>query len=363
VRVGLEQIGFTEGTDATDDAVRISQLTDAKNLRNHYSADIVVTLTGDVYTSFGSVANDIPANNSTAYAVVETPQATLAGAYTFSHEVGHLFGGLHDISTLSPSYARGYVLPGQSTRDIMAVRVNNGEPTRILYFSNPNVTFNGTPIGTANNNAARRIDEVSSTIANFRSSVSNPFYAFIDGPSTVNNTNSVPFEVAYQCNVPIAYEWSLSRDGFNFGSPIGWTEYISPYITSSDNGLYYLRCRITLPSGQVNTVTKYVSVNICEGCRIGQPAANEKIALTLTTSPNPASGNTINLNFTLPEEASVSVVLTNAGAVAVKKLELGKLTQGNHRKQIEVTGLNAGLYLVRLQAGSQVRSQKVVLVK
>ena len=366
VLAGVEYIGFTETNNATNDAVSISQRADAQTLRNQHNADIVVTLTGNTYTtSFGSVANDIPANNSTAYAVVIVNQASVAGGHTFTHETGHLFGGFHDNTTSGPSYAHGYVLPNQTqdARTIMAVR-NAAQSGRILHFSNPNVSFGGTPTGTANfNDVARRIGEVSPTIVNFRSSVSSSFSAYVDGPSNVNNTGTKQFEVAYVCVSPNSFEWSVSQDGFTFGSPVAYSEVFYPYITSADNGLFYLRCRITLPNGQVNTIYKYVSVNICSGCRTGQENAEEGTSIELTASPNPTVGNNINLSFSLPRQAIVSVILTDNRSIPVKKIDFGLMVQGNHQKQMEVVGLNPGLYIISLRAGSQLRTQKVILTK
>ncbi|CCH56543.1 hypothetical protein BN8_05893 [Fibrisoma limi BUZ 3] len=368
VNAGVAFIPFTEGVDndSQADAFRISQRADAQNLRNQTNADIVMTLTGDVYTTtFGSVVGDIPANNSSAYAVVEINQASLAGAYTFLHEAGHIFGGRHDhnFDSNPPSYAHGYQLPNQTIRTLMSVR-NNGDLSRILHFSNPNVTFNGTQTGTATlNDVARRIGEVSATIGNFRQSITNPFYGYIEGTSYVGNSGTNQFEVAYQCITPISFEWSVSRDGFTFGSPMGWSEIIYPYISSSDNGLYYLRCRITLPGGQVSTIYKYVSVNICSGCRTEAPETETVNSVTLVSWPNPVINNTVNLKFMLPQEAVVSLTLTDSRASTVKKLLLGKLAPGNHQKQLDVTGLSPGLYVINLQAGSQRRSLKVLLSK
>ncbi len=304
VKAGVEYIGFTETSDSKADAIAISQRSDAQALRNQYKADIVLTLTGNVYTdSFGSVGNDIPANYNSAYAVVIANQASLAGAYTFVHETGHLFGGRHDynIDSNGPSYAHGYAIPNQTTRTIMSVR-NNGDLSRILYFSTPSVSVGGTPIGTTTqNDVARRIGEVSPTIVNFQSSTSIPFNAYVSGTSYIRNTGSYQFELIYQCVVPESIEWRVSRDGFTFGSPIGYGDVINPYITSSNNGLYYLRCRITLPGGQVNTLSNYTTVDICNGCRVDQSAttnasidpnrADENTSLRLTASPNPAAGN------------------------------------------------------------------------
>ena len=160
-----------------------------------------------------------------------------------------------------------------------------------------------------------------------------------------------------------SFEWSVSRDGFTFGSPIGYSEVIYPYINSSNNGLYYLRCRITLPSGQVYTAYRYVSVNICNGCKTGQGVDDNDSASLLEVSPNPGTGNSVNIRFSVPMETTVVANLTDSRAVPIKKLDFGILSPGIHQKQIDVSSVSPGLYIVTLQTGTEVRSQKVLITK
>jgi hypothetical protein len=99
----------------------------------------------------------------------------IAGRYTFAHEIGHVQGARHDDHVANPTYARGYVFtsPGSLNRTIMAVGTGcdpaNG--CRVQFFSNPDVTFNGIPVGIAGErNNALRINETARQILNHRQS-------------------------------------------------------------------------------------------------------------------------------------------------------------------------------------------------
>lgn len=70
---------------------------------------------------------------------------------SFPHELGHNFGLEHDRATAgnsSPSYpyAFGYQDTAGTFRDIMAYNCSTGCP-RIQYFSNPDLSYNGRPLG------------------------------------------------------------------------------------------------------------------------------------------------------------------------------------------------------------------------
>ncbi len=111
---------------------------------------------------------------------------------TFTHELGHLFGGNHaDIRTPGDSQ-----LPDDWADDV----IDNGYPEafaelvdgtfasimsidfdtpRRLYFSNPNVSVNGVPTGEINTkNNAKIIDDLSPTMSSFRTRMD---YIFGDG--------------------------------------------------------------------------------------------------------------------------------------------------------------------------------------
>jgi hypothetical protein len=89
---------------------------------------------------------------------------------TFGHEIGHNMGVHHGRTDQNnPPYAHGYQ-QGQITprwRTIMAYECSEGCP-RQNAWSNPRITYNGLPMGTAQyEDATRRLDERRETVANF----------------------------------------------------------------------------------------------------------------------------------------------------------------------------------------------------
>jgi hypothetical protein len=149
---------------------------DVNNHRNNSGADLAALIINQ--TDFCGLADAIMANAATAFAVVHYGCAT--GYYSFAHELGHLMGArhdqTHDPSTTPFAYGHGNEHPSsvasQRFRTIMAYACNapdNCDP-RIQYWSTPNVTYGGVPVGTAaTNDNARVLNGTATTVAAFKS--------------------------------------------------------------------------------------------------------------------------------------------------------------------------------------------------
>ncbi|MEX0409173.1 reprolysin-like metallopeptidase [Aquibium sp. LZ166] len=111
-------------------------------------------------------------NSSAAYAFSVTTH-TCVNSHTFSHELGHNFGALHDVANSGSNppynYGYGYIHPQNLFRTIQSYGAPCGYCTRIGNFSNPDVTYNGHVTGTVTtHNVARVHRERKSTVAAFR---------------------------------------------------------------------------------------------------------------------------------------------------------------------------------------------------
>jgi hypothetical protein len=117
------------------------------------------------------------------------------GNFSFAHELGHNFGLEHDRANsggvASYSYAFGYQDTTYLFRDIMAYNCPGNCP-RIQYFSNPEVVYNGRPLGVlftdplaADNR--RALNNSATYIANWRQTVI-PLVSFTDDPLVAGTT-------------------------------------------------------------------------------------------------------------------------------------------------------------------------------
>lgn len=136
--------------------------------RNSIAADVAM-LIGNDGSSCG-LASGIGSTASTAFATTYWNCAT--GYYSFAHEIGHLQSARHDPAadpTTTPyAYGHGYRAPDNTWRTIMAYNCTSGCP-RLNYWSNPDKTYNGVPMGTTTKSHNQRVlVNTKATMAGFR---------------------------------------------------------------------------------------------------------------------------------------------------------------------------------------------------
>lgn len=161
------QVDYTESGSLETDKDRLANNGDGfmdgiHSLRDLYGADVVVLLVASGDNC--GYADGIEVEAGGAFASVQTDCAV--NNYSFAHEVGHLVGGRHDTDDddYPRPYAHGYFKKG-FWKTVMAI---NFPATRIPYWSNPNKTYNGLPMGTTEwNNVTRVWNERGSPVSNF----------------------------------------------------------------------------------------------------------------------------------------------------------------------------------------------------
>ncbi len=201
--VGYGQITYTEGTYVTAQDIITKFYTNSDGvmdsihtLRTASSADLVTLFVENLYNACG-IAQVYTGKPSSAFNVVQ--RSCASSGYTFSHEIGHNLAAYHDryaesnstvtggrsssLGSISNTYGYGYVDLTGRFRDIMAYRdkctAAGISCPAIPYFSNPDVSYQGRPVGTARSDAesadvARRINQTAPAVAGFRSSASTP---------------------------------------------------------------------------------------------------------------------------------------------------------------------------------------------
>ncbi len=173
---GYETTSYTESGNFSTDLARFRSTSDGymdsiHTSRNTTAADVGVLLINN--SSYCGLASGIGSTASTAFAAVYWDCAT--GYYSFAHEIGHLQSARHDIATdpsTSPyAYGHGYryePASGSRWRTIMAYACSAGCP-RLNFWSNPNISYNGVPMGIASSADNQRVlVNTKATIAGFR---------------------------------------------------------------------------------------------------------------------------------------------------------------------------------------------------
>src|SRR6266542_2578540 len=237
------EVTYTETGNAATDLTRLQNANDGymdavHTWRNQYGADLVClfTETMTTYAGLGFLMSNVSTNfSSYAFSVVRRVYA--AGTYTFAHELGHNMGCAHDRQNSNSQgaypYSYGYRFVGSDNvtyRDIMAYPPG----TRIQYFSNPNVSFLGTPTGVAAGatNAADNATTISNTaptVASFRAPV--VILSFTASSNTVSETNgtiSIDVSRSSVTNLSVTVDFATAD-----GTALAGSDYVSTNGTLS----------------------------------------------------------------------------------------------------------------------------------
>lgn len=248
------QTNYVESGDMTRDLSRLRSTNDGymdelHSLRDTYGADLVSLIENDPqYCGLAyRMATLSTSFASSAFSIVHHSCAT--GYYSFAHEIGHNQGAHHDAANASGAifpYAYGYLDPNNLFRTIMSYNCPGG-CTRIGYFSNAEIFYNGVPTGysgAAEN--ADAIDNTAATVARFRQGVVAVKPA---APSALNaigsSTTQVDLAWTDNANDESGFHLERSIDGVSFNQianlPANSTNYRDSGLT--ENVLYYYRAR------------------------------------------------------------------------------------------------------------------------
>lgn len=178
--LGVFPTNYIESGSMTTDLSRLSATNDGfmdeiHSLRDSYGADVVSLI--EVEPQYCGLAYRMVTLSAgfAPYAFSVLHHSCATAYYSFAHEIGHNQGAHHDLTngsgvTIYP-YAHGYQDTDNSFRTVMAYDCVGG-CTRIDYFANPGVLYNGLLTGNASYAAnAVVIDQTAATVATFRKSV------------------------------------------------------------------------------------------------------------------------------------------------------------------------------------------------
>jgi hypothetical protein len=78
--------------------------------------------------------------------------------------------------------------------------------------------------------------------------------------------------------------------------------------------------------------------------------------------PNPASGN-VEIPFTLPTDATASIVLLDISGQTIETVYSGALSSGDHAFQIDTKGLPCGTYFYTLTSGGEQLTRQMTIIR
>lgn len=82
-----------------------------------------------------------------------------------------------------------------------------------------------------------------------------------------------------------------------------------------------------------------------------------------TVKPNPVSGNTAEMEFTIALDAHTNIGIFNSMGELVSEIANGMMRSGNYSVQLPVSTLASGTYMIKLQSGPFSESTQLVIVK
>jgi hypothetical protein len=178
--IDIAAVSYQEtGGNLIDELVWMRDSASLGSLIEWYRPDLTVML-----VATGSYCGRAFLNSHSGNALSVVRTSCSASNYTFAHEIGHNFGAHHDVETdinIHYEYGHGFRDFLGNWRTIMAYPppIN-----RLNYWSNPDVYFEGVPMGSEDReNNARLLRERADYVANFRHLV--PLAIEITGPDSL----------------------------------------------------------------------------------------------------------------------------------------------------------------------------------
>ena len=353
----------------------------SSNMRESTAADVVVFLTSFNYvpngTSVDGTVRQVEASANTAFAIVKADKA-VNDRHTFSHEIGHLFGGLHRPvpgSTPPPGlFAFGNCFRAGpnflSKKSYETIMSSNCFVTAIDKFSSPNATLYGTPTGSAERDVARKINERASTMGDFRTDIG-ALALNLNGDTYLQPFQSYTYIASPQCESgDVNFTWEVSSDGFNFYNVLSgvgqsnYSFYYNPYTFTNTV------IRVTITDGLGRTATSFLYLQLSGSPMIAGGGKNDKSATAYSTKmeatayPNPSNGDNLIVEFKLNEDSKeVTIELVNNEGKVISNILKKGLGEGSYSENMDIKNIPNGFYLLKTSIDGNPIFNKIVISK
>lgn len=344
-----------------EDALALSNSASVQNLCNQHKADLVLLFNWEGHDAAGGVPYPPTykhPNSSRSFAIVDlsSPIVPVVGA----HELSHLFGCNHENENFGIPYAQGYIFLGFNT----LVANGNAPGSKIFYYSNPNKTFAGSPMGDATHNNAKVMTDKSPIVKAFRPEP-NVLSGVISGPTSGYAYQVYTYEAIAKCgSPPYTYQWKESSDGINY-SGNGTGEFYNVGLYHNGNHLFYLKLKITSGDGQMIEYWMQIWVDDDPngGYRKGQKEGDSlKIeGGEAVLQPNPTSGR-VELVFSAEKATEVGIGLIDLNGRVHIQRQVFKCSAGRNVIAFDLAGkgLAPGTYILIARGGNQVIRKKII---
>jgi hypothetical protein len=248
------------------DAQSIGSTQSINVLKSVFGADVVVMIAPPSQYTSGPLAcvAEIGPRADSPIAIV--PIDLALDNHIFTHEIGHLYGGIHHHGAYPPQQsnliakcASAHVITPLNVQTLMGIY----QP-RILHFSDPAISFMTHPTGTTQENNAGRIRATGCRVAAFAPSLNvNPIIS-----ATENNCQLNLQAIVDQNNPDYTFHWYWNRTGIftgtnpsNFiasGSTLNIQEPVSDPCLN-----YFLHLKVKLFGSEVANTTTTQRGGIC----------------------------------------------------------------------------------------------------
>jgi hypothetical protein len=388
---------FSQGILGTNDGP-------ASMTRDYFDADFcgLIYESNDVNRTGGGLALGHSASYHTAFFLLDENAAFENFRFSFTHEIGHLFGCSHDFNNVRSiyknSYFKGHFSLDEEWCTVMSYRQND-VCTRVGFHSNPFLnsslilsppttdlvrgSFPSTlnlPMGTEeeefciNGIAKNYLKEI-----NLEATSTNRFNTAIRTDGVPINTpvpNTSPNIIADQNTF---YADLLTLNDITFSGTSFITNNYERLIragnstdinSNGDNSFIF--------DAQNGAVVDIVTVDFanspfdCEphSFRYEDKSGNTnnfepatKIEEFLSVYPNPTIDNPY-MNFNLAKESNINLWITNLLGQTVRIIKQDEvLPKGEYHEKIDITGLPAGVYQVSITVNNVKKTTRLIIAK
>lgn len=355
------EVSYTESGDLGTDLDRIRTSGDSymdtinDDLRSEHGADLVVLL-----VSSGSNCFEAYQNVSSSYGFSVVNYSCITSEYGFTRAIGNNIGAYHDRNTSTNpdyQYGHGYTYSAGGWRTLMS----KGTGSRLNYWSNPDRSLGGIPMGTSTyEDNARVWEERAAAVAAFKSVWGPKPVVSISGELNMFESGTEMFTANVSGAAgPFSYQWYYRHENDIYWTATGSNSQYYYHTAGPPDG-EYIRVVVYDANWPAQEDNKFIII-LGWGKKVVSSDEDElPVEFAIKQNfPNPFNPST-NISYSLTEPAQVSIEIYDVMGRLVRNVENGFKIAGNHLTTFNASNLTSGVYIARFKA---VASSGIVVTK